>query len=252
MRQAPDDNGDLRNVIVFRLRPSGDVEHDAKDDIPPAEETKTTLVSADVATNAVVESEDNLETDGTRSVQAKTETERREAVLLRRFRAYLQRRGHVLKRHQIKIKGEASTLQTDLYDVTDHVLYEAKGNTSREAVRMAVGQLHDFRRHVEPPTPESPFSCPANRATRTLRTTFPMPASPSSISMATHSLATFCLSSRDCRPRGTSSRVDVKVQTGPRPARRVQHRTRTGHQSVHSRLPKLVGTEFLTFVPLLN
>lgn len=169
MRQAPDDNGDLRNVIVFRLRPSGDVEHDAKDDIPPAEETKTTLVSADVATNAVVESEDNLETDGTRSVQAKTETERREAVLLRRFRAYLQRRGHVLKRHQIKIKGEASTLQTDLYDVTDHVLYEAKGNTSREAVRMAVGQLHDFRRHVEPPNPRVAVLLPSEPSDKDLK-----------------------------------------------------------------------------------
>ncbi len=39
-------------------------------------------------------------------------------------------------------------LYTDLLDITDHVLYEAKGVATREAVRMAIGQLYDYSRHV--------------------------------------------------------------------------------------------------------
>ncbi|WP_267883226.1 SAV_2336 N-terminal domain-related protein [Streptomyces sp. NRRL S-1868] len=35
-RRAPDDNGELRNVIVFRLRPIGDFVRNGKDEIPPA------------------------------------------------------------------------------------------------------------------------------------------------------------------------------------------------------------------------
>lgn len=153
IRQAPDDNGDPRKVIVFRLRPAGAVDHDAKDDVPAASKTKATLVPADITTSTMVEPENTKKTKSTRSAQPKTETERREALLLESFKAYLKAHGHTLKRHQIKIKGKTYTLQTDLYDITDHVLYEAKGNTSREAVRMAVGQLRDYRRHVEPTDP---------------------------------------------------------------------------------------------------
>jgi hypothetical protein len=61
--------------------------------------------------------------------------------------------GRELSRFQIQVKGLTSPLVTDLYDSTAHVLYELKGNSSRESVRMAIGQLLDYGRHVEPAKP---------------------------------------------------------------------------------------------------
>jgi len=35
-----------------------------------------------------------------------------------------------------------------IYDPADQTLIEAKGTTTREAIRMAIGQLSDYRRFV--------------------------------------------------------------------------------------------------------
>jgi hypothetical protein len=42
--------------------------------------------------------------------------------------------------------GEAKPLFADLYDETANVLVEGKGSVSREAIRMAIGQLADYSR----------------------------------------------------------------------------------------------------------
>ena len=47
--------------------------------------------------------------------------------------------------------GEALPLYTDLYDPKTRLIIEAKGTATREAVRMAVGQLLDYRRFVDRP-----------------------------------------------------------------------------------------------------
>jgi len=48
-------------------------------------------------------------------------------------------------------KGEIKSFLTDPYDLTDEHLYEAKGSAAREKVRMAVGQLLDYKRLMETP-----------------------------------------------------------------------------------------------------
>lgn len=55
---------------------------------------------------------------------------------------------HEFGRWAIKLPDERSPLLTDVYDQTDRVLYEAKANASRVSLRMAVGQLYDYRRHL--------------------------------------------------------------------------------------------------------
>ena len=42
--------------------------------------------------------------------------------------------------------GEAKPLFCDLRDSSANTLVEAKGSVSREAIRMAIGQLADYRR----------------------------------------------------------------------------------------------------------
>jgi hypothetical protein len=44
------------------------------------------------------------------------------------------------------------TLNSDVYDATRRNLVEAKGTGTREAVRMAIGQLADYGRFAPPDT----------------------------------------------------------------------------------------------------
>ncbi|MFE3768052.1 hypothetical protein [Streptomyces sp. NPDC059122] len=109
-RQAPDDGGNLRDVIVFRLRPSGDVVRDPRDEIPPAA--------------AVV----------------------RETTLLDdRLGSYLQQLGHTVQRNQVELENGSSLEEIDLYDATDQVLYEVKRSIRRESVTRAVERLLGIR-----------------------------------------------------------------------------------------------------------
>ncbi|MEU8319763.1 hypothetical protein AB0C33_15480 [Nonomuraea sp. NPDC048881] len=145
--------GVMRKVIVFRLRPTGPFEQLVSDNIPPASETTAVLVPVDVTTSSLIDPEKNSKRRGSRSAIPELEFQRREAELDAEFRKFMQAHGRELKRFELKIKGLAAPMLTDLYDTTAHVLYELKGNMGRNAVRMAIGQLFDYSRHVVPAKP---------------------------------------------------------------------------------------------------
>jgi len=83
------------------------------------------------------------------SAHASRENIKHEATLVHDYVGYLEARGHSTARKRIPSRSSGS-LWTDLYDVTDDVLYEAKGGTTREAVRLALGQILDYDRYVHP------------------------------------------------------------------------------------------------------
>lgn len=72
---------------------------------------------------------------------------RREQRLVDRFERFLISSGHSAKRWRITTKSGV-VLFTDVFDETSRVLYEAKGSSSREALRMAIGQVLDYRRYL--------------------------------------------------------------------------------------------------------
>ncbi|MEU2430454.1 hypothetical protein ABZ611_13245 [Streptomyces sp. NPDC007861] len=148
VRQGPGEDGKLRRTIVFRLRPVGVAPQVTADVIPPADETRAVRVPATTTTSALAKTEQNRTKTSRRSATKATVAQRREAELSEHYEAFLRHHGHDVRRYQIKVKGLSSTLVTDLYDVTDHVLYEAKGSTTRDDVRQAIGQLLDYRRHI--------------------------------------------------------------------------------------------------------
>ncbi len=94
--------------------------------------------------------------DGERNVVTEYETapktgsvaRRREGEMVARFEDHLRAAGHVVKRVRIRAPGESQTLVTDTYDVTTGTLYEAKSSVTRPTVRLAVGQLLDYKRFV--------------------------------------------------------------------------------------------------------
>jgi hypothetical protein len=78
------------------------------------------------------------------------EAERREQQLVLAYCQFLREKGSHVTRHLVQPAGEAKPLFSDLYDVTRNNLFEAKGTVTREAIRMAIGQLADYRRFIEP------------------------------------------------------------------------------------------------------
>jgi hypothetical protein len=74
-------------------------------------------------------------------------------VLVLAFRDHLQTLGHEVDRLKIVPAGEAKPLFSDLLDRTTNILYEAKGTVERGAIRMAIGQLLDYSRFLQP-TPQ--------------------------------------------------------------------------------------------------
>jgi hypothetical protein len=142
--ETPDRNGEPRTVFVFRLRPTSetyrrDEDTSASDDAPP------------VAVAELVEPEAHETPSYPTAGTPPSTAERRENELVERYRAWLASRGHTVKRWRIKPPGELQVLLTDIYDIEADELIEAKGTATRDAIRRAIGQLLDYRRHIDRP-----------------------------------------------------------------------------------------------------
>lgn len=141
---APETNdGPLRKVIVFRLKPV--------DTIPQAPTTKLGRL-LDAEPNQVDElplERNETETAFVNPNREPYEADRREARLVREFAEYLTTHGHPSGRQRILPPGESRPLFTDLHSKTLSLLVEAKGSVTRESVRMAIGQLADYGRFVD-------------------------------------------------------------------------------------------------------
>jgi hypothetical protein len=74
---------------------------------------------------------------------------RQEQLLVERLERHLRKRGHDVTRHALTLP-DGTELRTDLFDHDTGLLVEAKAVTDRAAVRMAIGQLLDYRRPVDP------------------------------------------------------------------------------------------------------
>jgi len=153
-----DGSGDKeRNVFVFRLRPIGQISRPPVDYMPVTIETTYVethpgpiLDSPSEASSRLIELEQNSGAAVLRRATPEAVVERREGGLVDRFEAFLEAQQHLAKRWLVSPGGLRSSFQTDLFDVTANVLYEAKGKADRNSVRMAIGQLFDYRRSIAP------------------------------------------------------------------------------------------------------
>ena len=132
--------GPVRKVIVFRLRPQSSVPHQPTSQYSLAHGIRVTVVPVEeqFTERMVVEPQ-----------RQPYEAERREARLALAFRDFLIAQGHVVTRLQIQPEGEAKPIFSDLYVEATRLLVEVKGSVERGAIRMALGQLLDYRRFVE-------------------------------------------------------------------------------------------------------
>lgn len=134
-------DGQIRSVIVFRLQLlSGD-----------ASPSFSPLDSLDRVRWKEVPIEQHLtELMLIEPRREPYEAERREQVLVRSLKASLVAQGHEVSRLQLWPEDEPAPLYCDLYDRSTNTIVEAKGSVSRPSFRMAIGQLADYARLVEP------------------------------------------------------------------------------------------------------
>jgi len=140
---APETNdGPLRQVFVFRLRPV--------DFEPPEPSSKLDNVLAGPARVDVPIEQQETEKAYVSPSREPYEAERREQKLVIALEKHLVGLGHTVNRQRLLPSGEARPIITDLFDVTTGMLVEAKGTVERNAIRMAIGQLCDYRRLFQP------------------------------------------------------------------------------------------------------
>ena len=132
--------GPMRRVLIFRLKPIGSVRRTI---VGPVEKAESDLV-----TEVAVESS-NTEKAVVEPSREPYEAERKEAKLIADFIAWSHLAGRQFKRLKIIPKGEGKPLFSDLYSKKARQLIEAKGSISQDAIRMAIGQLYDYRRFAE-------------------------------------------------------------------------------------------------------
>jgi hypothetical protein len=138
--EAPDRHGDPRKVIVFHLR---------RADLPPELDDQTGAKEGPLVEDISVEA-NNAETF-TRNLGETVDASREEARLLDRYITWLKVHGHKTHRKRISLPeaGPRSSLMTDLYDVENDELVEAKSSAARHYVRLALGQILDYARYIK-------------------------------------------------------------------------------------------------------
>jgi 5-methylcytosine-specific restriction protein A len=159
LREANDEKGKRRRIIVFRLRPTGDYERRDQDVITRAETTEAYPVLAAVAESRLpepkmVEPRRKRASESRRAAQPSLIADLRQSHLRDQYLKNLTEQEHKVFAYQIKIAGTTTILKTDLYDATEHELYSVRGESSREEVRTAIGQLKDYVRHIKPCNPK--------------------------------------------------------------------------------------------------
>jgi hypothetical protein len=76
---------------------------------------------------------------------------RHEQQLVASFVQYMRDQGDTVVRHKIGVPGAKGPIFSDVFNETRGQLIEAKAQVSRDDVRMAIGQLADYVRFIEPP-----------------------------------------------------------------------------------------------------
>jgi hypothetical protein len=146
VRRAPGTDGVPRDVVVFRLLPVGPLAVGDSPHISTIEGAAQAAAVDTVTVDAVPVAAVNIEHSEVEKTVSGPVVQN-EARLTRRFQTYLEAHQREVMRYRIIPVGSA-TLYSDLADVTDNVLYEAKGSAERMSVRLALGQVLDYGRYV--------------------------------------------------------------------------------------------------------
>ncbi|WP_419996988.1 hypothetical protein [Streptomyces boninensis] len=151
IREALDDDRQLRNVIVFRLRPIGTYDPSPADAIPLVHEPQTRFVRYAPESRPVAPVDFYAQRES--STDPAVIAAQLRADLTNELEADLYNRNHEVGRLQHTI----DSMTTDLfYDADQNDIYEPVSSTARHAIQGALGQLLDISRQVVLPGRDEP------------------------------------------------------------------------------------------------
>lgn len=130
---APDESGKLREVFVFKLIPLGATMSNI-----------TSEQKIQIGTSEWIASG----TDPSINEQTPrnpSQIESRENKLLKRFFEYLTSKGEVASQKTIKLLDHQGTLKPDFFLEERRMVVQVKPSSSREYVRLAIGQVLDYQ-----------------------------------------------------------------------------------------------------------
>ena len=115
---------------------------------PPPATPPAGTVAPPVASEVEVEAH-NTETFEVSGQTTRTAL-RREQPLVLAYKAWMEARGSQIIRFRFRPPGTPAHLYNDVYDKTRGNLIEGKADAGRPSIRMAIGQLMDYRRFAPP------------------------------------------------------------------------------------------------------
>lgn len=140
-RDSKDRKLQERQAIVFKLIPVSNY----KTNLP-----KTNIDNSENISSSVVSLEAFERVTSKRVQEEKIIiSQRKESKLVKEYQHYREKNNQSeLKRNSIKINGKI--YWTDGWCSDEKLLIEAKSSSSRTYIRLAIGQLFDYRRHINP------------------------------------------------------------------------------------------------------
>ena len=108
-------------------------------------------VAEQTSTSTIEHSDGTVLNTSSIRVEREVEIEQKEMKLIKKYKNFLKKKNEgPLLRNRIRPAGESSEQETDGWIESTRTLIEAKASSSRPNIRMAIGQLLDYKRHINP------------------------------------------------------------------------------------------------------
>jgi hypothetical protein len=148
MSESHDVEGDVRNIIIFKLIPFiGQVNNTL------GMEQDESVFKGNFAESSEIDIESSGSETFVRRATKQSVASRTESKLVEHFTKYLIEEKRVTRksiiRNKIKIPNSSHVLFTDIFVKNSKILIEAKSSATRESIRMAIGQLLDYKRFID-------------------------------------------------------------------------------------------------------
>ncbi|AZQ35021.1 hypothetical protein EJ357_17245 [Streptomyces cyaneochromogenes] len=152
-REAKDERGNDRNVIVFRLRPIGPYVREAADTLQLAPESRSRFNQTTGRFARAIRRQK-------RQLQRQTDIDQVEAARDDLADAFEERKvaaGESIGQLELSMRNSSSRLMLDLYDRGNNTVYEPTGSAASESITQALAQLLLARSHLRSLTHDQPL-----------------------------------------------------------------------------------------------
>ena len=141
---STDDAGKLRDSIVFRFKPV------KKYSIKNFVSSKTNIVTKTIAKEIPLEKPSGKQSSKGVTYISRGIKDKKEARLVEEYNSFRKgKKLKELKRHSLQPSLSKKNYFTDGFEAESKTLIEAKASNHRDKIRMAIGQLFDYRKLLE-------------------------------------------------------------------------------------------------------